>query len=72
MIRLPKLRTMNRPTASTDDDHQADREDELDLRRHAGAEAPEAGGEPQQHDREQVEDALDEDRAEGEAQPKCR
>ena len=55
-----------------DDDDQADREDKLDLRRHAVAEAPETGRQAQEHDREEVEDALDEDRAEGEAQRTCR
>ena len=64
MIRPPKLRTRVEPYGQDGDDDQADREDELDGRRHAAAEAPEAGREAKQHDREQVEDALDEHRPE--------
>ena len=46
-----------------DDDH-ADAEHDLDGRREAAPEAPVAGGQPEGGDREQVEDPLDEDRAE--------
>ena len=55
------------PDRQHDDDDDADPEDDLDRRRQAVAEAPVAGGEPEHGDREQVEDALDEDRPEGPA-----
>ncbi len=64
MIRRPKLRIVNRPTASSGDDHDADAEHDLDRRRQAVAEAPVARGEAEQGDREEVEDPLDEDRPE--------
>ena len=53
------------PDGQDDDDPHADRRHDLDLRREARPEAPEARGEAEARDREQVEDPLHEDGPEG-------
>ena len=68
MIRRPKLRIVSSPTARTMTTTDADREDDLDLRREAVAEAQEPGRQAEDDDREQVEDPLDEDGPERPAQ----
>ena len=60
------------PDGGHDHDHDADDEDEPDRLGQAAPEAPEPGGEPEDRDREDVEDALDEDRAEGPAERRRR
>ena len=64
-IRRPKLRIVSSPPASSRTTTDADREDDLDVARQAAPERHEAGREPEDDDREQVEDPLDEDRPEG-------
>src|SRR4030067_805115 len=58
----------SRLTPRQNDHRQADADDHLDLGRQVAPEAPESGRQAQDGYREQIEDALDEDRAEGAAQ----
>ena len=68
MSRRPKLRSVNRASASSATMTIADAEHGLDLGRQAAPEAPVAGRDAHQRDREDVEDALDEHGAERPAQ----
>ena len=67
-IRRPKLRTVKSPMASTMTTTTPSPRMKVTAGRQAGAEAPEAGRQAEDGDREEVEDALDEDRAEGPAE----
>ena len=69
----PEVAHREQPEGEHGHDDEADGEDHLDRRRQPVAEAPVAGGDAEQGDRDEIEDPLDEDGAErpASARPPC-